>query len=101
MGKSKVKIALLGAGNVATHLGRAFKSEGYKIVSVYSRTIISAASLGGELNVHFTDNPADVPEADIYIISVRDDAIETLLTKFNFGNALVVHTSGAMPGGCG
>ncbi|HYX07908.1 MAG TPA: DUF2520 domain-containing protein [Bacteroidales bacterium] len=97
MRKTKIKIALLGAGNVATHLGRAFKNAGYKIVTVYSRTIISAASLGGELNVPFTDNPVDVPEADIYVISVRDDAIETLLTKLNFGDGLVLHTSGAMP----
>ena len=97
MGKSKIKIALLGAGNVATHLGRAFKGAGYRIVSVYSRTIISAASLGGELNAHFTDDLSDVPEADIYVISVRDDAIETLLAKLNFGEGLVVHTSGTIP----
>ncbi len=96
MAKSKFTIAILGAGNVATHLGRAFKSAGYKIVSVYSRTIISAASLGGELNVPFTDNPDEVPQADLYVISVCDDAIDAVINRFNFGKALVVHTSGAM-----
>ena len=36
------KIVLIGAGNVATHLGKEFLKKGMNIVQIYSRTESSA-----------------------------------------------------------
>ena len=37
-----MKIVLIGAGNLATHLGKALKEAGHDICQVYSRTLASA-----------------------------------------------------------
>ena len=48
------KVVLIGAGNVATHLGKALLRTGYKVVQVYSRTVASASVLAEKLKTsHF------------------------------------------------
>jgi len=47
---SVTKIVLIGAGRVATQLGKALKSRDKKIVQVYSRTMESASRLAAELD---------------------------------------------------
>ena len=44
------KIVLIGAGNVATHLGSALCGAGYDVVQIYSRTKESAMELAGKLS---------------------------------------------------
>jgi predicted dinucleotide-binding enzyme len=36
-----MKIVLIGSGNIATHLGKAFSDAGHQIVQVYSKTLES------------------------------------------------------------
>lgn len=92
------RICLLGSGNVASHLARALNQVG-EIVQVYSRRIDNARRLAQELggDVAFTDDTnAITPDADFYIIAVRDDAIESLVASTP--NAGVwAHTSGSVP----
>ena len=45
------KIVLVGAGNVATHLGRALREAGHDILQVYSRTEESARPLAQALGL--------------------------------------------------
>ena len=45
-----MRIALIGAGNVATHIGRALAKTGHQILQVYSRTEASAAELAKQIN---------------------------------------------------
>jgi len=93
-----MKIFLIGSGNVATQLGKAFKRCGHKIVFVYSPTISHASKLGKELKTRFGKMPDAVSEflADVYIIAVKDDAISEVVKKLpNLKNSLVIHTSGA------
>ena len=40
-----MKIALIGAGNLATNLGRALVEAGHTVCQVYSRTLASAETL--------------------------------------------------------
>lgn len=40
-----MKIVLIGAGNLATHLGKALLEAGHDIMQVYSRTMESASRL--------------------------------------------------------
>ncbi|WP_316803799.1 Rossmann-like and DUF2520 domain-containing protein [Pedobacter nototheniae] len=90
-----MKIVLLGSGNVATHLAQALKAQGEEIVQVYSPNLINATSLAEKVNaVAVQDLSAIVQQADLYIISVKDDAIEQVAAGLKNVDGLVVHTSG-------
>jgi predicted short-subunit dehydrogenase-like oxidoreductase (DUF2520 family) len=90
-------IVLIGAGNVATHLGLAIQKTGRSILQVYSRTKASAMQLANLLNTEFTCDPEAINrEADLFILSVTDDAIREIVGKLNLGQKMVVHTSGSI-----
>ncbi|HEY1025250.1 MAG TPA: Rossmann-like and DUF2520 domain-containing protein [Sphingobacteriaceae bacterium] len=92
-----MKIALLGSGNVATHLGRALKTAGEEIIQVWSRSMVNASALAVELAAVATDDLSGIRrDADLYIISVNDDAIESVASQMpDVAGRLVVHTSGS------
>jgi predicted short-subunit dehydrogenase-like oxidoreductase (DUF2520 family) len=95
--KSIRTVILIGAGNVATHLGMALKTNGIEVLQVYSRTGKSAGALAQKLDCYCTtDINKILPHADLYIFSVSDDALEDLLNGFIIENAFVVHTSGSL-----
>jgi predicted short-subunit dehydrogenase-like oxidoreductase (DUF2520 family) len=88
-----IKIALLGTGNVATHLFNAFQNNATtKIIQVYNR---SHKNLNRFKNVDTTTSISKLKEADVYIIAISDDSITELSKKLQLRNKLVVHTSGA------
>lgn len=90
-----MKVVLIGSGNVATHLGGALKTAGHDILQVWSRDADHASALAGILSAASTDNVCDLSDAgDIYILSVADDAIADMASKFPFQDKLLVHTSG-------
>ena len=93
-----MKIVIIGSGNVATQLGKAFRSCGHQIVFVYSRQLSHAQRLGKILKAGFGNKLADVAShhAEVFIIAVKDDAIAEVVRKMSpIKNALVIHTSGA------
>ena len=91
-----IQIVLIGSGNVAQHLIAAFaKSKEIDIIQVFSRQKESLAPLLDSSKI--TDNYTDLAEADLYIISVSDDAIASVSSQLPFENRLVVHTSGSVP----
>lgn len=92
------KIILLGAGNVATHLGMAFQRAGYSVLQVYSRESFSAESLAGKLGCASAGRMESISqEADLYVIAVTDDAIASVAARFPHKDKLLVHTSGTSP----
>ena len=95
----KERIVLIGAGNVATHLGVALQQAGWEIAQVYSRTEASASELANRLQVSFVTSIAEVcTDADIYIVSVKDDALPVLIPELVKGrNGMFVHTAGSVP----
>lgn len=90
-------IALIGAGNLATQLGKALKKSGFKIDMVYSRTEKSARELARLLECPFTTSLKEVNPSDLVIVSVKDDALESVLHQLNIGDSIVVHTAGSVP----
>lgn len=95
-----MKIVLIGAGNVATHLGRALQEAGYEVVQVYSRTEESASVLAGKLSAEYTvDIDMIRRDADLYIVALKDTALQELAGRLVKGReqALFVHTAGSMP----
>jgi predicted short-subunit dehydrogenase-like oxidoreductase (DUF2520 family) len=93
-----LKIVFIGAGNVAAHLSQALQNAGFEIAQVYSRTEASARELAGLLQAPYTNNISRiVGDASLYIISVSDDAIGSLLGSLDLAGRLVVHTAGSVP----
>lgn len=91
-----MRITLIGSGNVATHLGAAFKNAGHHITQVYSRNAHNAALLAYHIGAKATDDLNNLdPNTDIFIISVSDDAIAGIAQELSKHNKLIVHTSGA------
>ena len=77
-----MKIVLIGAGNLATNLGKALLSAGHDIVQVFSRTVESATALaqiaGG---APVTDIEQVRADADLYVVSVKDSVLGELLPR--------------------
>ena len=72
-----ISILIIGDGNVASHLYQAFlKADAVIVTKINSR------------------NLTDIPNADVTIIAVSDDAIAEVSS--NIANSLVVHTSGSV-----
>jgi predicted short-subunit dehydrogenase-like oxidoreductase (DUF2520 family) len=88
-------IVIIGSGNVATHLGTAFIKGGFKVDIVYSRNAQQASTLASQLGaIPYTQLELLPTHADLYLIAVKDSAIEEVASKLPLVNGLVVHTSG-------
>jgi len=93
-----MQVVLLGSGNMATVFGKLMLTDGYKIVQVYSRNIDNAAALAGQLQASFTNSLQNIyTEADIYLITVKDDAIKAVADQMHLNGKLIIHMSGAVP----
>lgn len=90
-----IKIVIIGGGNVATHLAKAFsKADDVLLVQVYARNIKQIEHLKDVTSI--TNNIELLKEADVYIIAVSDDAISNVSSTIENKNSLVVHTSGSV-----
>lgn len=90
---------IIGAGNLATQLAMALAEKGITIQQVYSRTLERAMELAQKVNAQSTSELSQVVSgADIYVIAVKDSAIEEVLKGLPIDKeSLVVHTAGSIP----
>ena len=96
-----MKICILGAGNVATHLARAF-SQARHDVAVWNRSEAALRPIAAELGCPCTTEMDALPkDADVYIISVKDDAVAPVAKQLALclgeTKAMVAHTAGSLP----
>ncbi len=92
-----MRITIIGSGNVATHLAATFKNAGHRIVQVFSRNMQNAALLAYHVGAEAIDDLNRInPETDIFLISVKDDAIASIAQDLVGYGKLTVHTSGAV-----
>ncbi|HEX5000948.1 MAG TPA: Rossmann-like and DUF2520 domain-containing protein [Bacteroidia bacterium] len=93
-----MNLVIIGTGNVATSLGTAFLNAGHTILQVAGRNRNSTQKLSTLLKALPVFLPHKVlPNADFYIIAVKDDAIEEMSAYTAAAKGIVVHTSGAVP----
>ncbi len=92
-----MRVVIIGAGNVATHLAIALDRV-CDVVQIYSYHIDNAKALAQLLkNAEAIDNVSQLlSNADLYIISVKDDAISNFVNGVEFSTGLWVHTSGSV-----
>jgi predicted short-subunit dehydrogenase-like oxidoreductase (DUF2520 family) len=94
----RMKVVIIGSGNVATVMGGKIAAAGHSILQVASRRPETAAVLGREWGAEaVTDWAAVRRDADLYIVSITDRAIAELAAKLRLPDRLVVHTAGAVP----
>ncbi|WP_234736253.1 Rossmann-like and DUF2520 domain-containing protein [Tellurirhabdus bombi] len=94
-----MKIAFIGAGNVALHMAVAVETAGHHVAEVYSRdpqharrlvSMLYDARLNPDLNF-------DESVADLFVLAVPDDAIEEVVKQLVLPeSAILVHTSGGI-----
>lgn len=90
-----ISVVILGAGNVATHLFKAFnRAENIIVNQWFNRHLKSIDFYKNTVEV--TDDISTLKDADVYILAVSDDAVAKLSTQLPFENKLVVHTSGSV-----
>jgi predicted short-subunit dehydrogenase-like oxidoreductase (DUF2520 family) len=90
-----ISVIILGAGNVATHLFKAFQTaKEVCVIQWYNRSLEAIHSYKNLVEI--TDDISTLKEADVYILAVSDDVIGELSAKLPFENKLVVHTSGSV-----
>lgn len=94
-----MKIVLVGAGRVASCMGPRLKEAGHTIVGVYSRTLRNAEELAGKVSAPAFDKLEQLPEADVYLTMLSDDALIRLAPFIVKGRekALFIHTAGSVP----
>ncbi len=90
-----INLVLLGSGNVATHLYRAFSaSEKVQVTQVYNHSPRGLDYFKKESAV--TTSLSELMEADIYLLALKDDVIEEIAEKLRDKKGLITHTSGAV-----
>lgn len=95
-----MKIVLVGAGRLATNLGRALRQAGHQVTAVYSRTLASADALCRVVGGFPTDDLSALPkQADAFIIAVKDYVLPEIIAQLaeGRGSQCFLHTAGSIP----
>ena len=92
-----MRIVLFGSGNTATVLSALIIKAGHELVQVISRKQENAqklASIYGAGTGSFSD--IQFSDADLYILALSDDALESIGKLPGLKNKFIVHTAGAV-----
>lgn len=94
-----MRIALIGAGRVASCMGPRLRQAGHTVTGVYSRTLANAEQLAKVVGAPAFDTLESVPEADVYLVMLSDDALLQLAPAIVKGRekSLFMHTAGSVP----
>jgi predicted short-subunit dehydrogenase-like oxidoreductase (DUF2520 family) len=89
-----LKVSVLGTGNVASHFIKAIdECKNVELVEIYNHR---EQSLNAFKGFQTTTKLNALDPADVYLISVKDDAVEDLVKSLNV-DGIVAHTSGSVP----
>lgn len=90
-------IVIIGSGNVAFHLGKAFKQAGLDVWGIYSRTYANAKILAQQLDTKSYVTIDAIPkDADAYLLAVSDSALVQVIPQLLQFEGILMHTSGSV-----
>lgn len=89
-----MKIVIIGSGNVAYHLAKAFTQNGISVSQIFGRNNEDLKEISDAFNIPFSVK--ELLEADLYLIAVKDESIEDVSKLITKKNCLVAHTSGSV-----
>ncbi|MGA9212630.1 Rossmann-like and DUF2520 domain-containing protein [Kaistella sp.] len=90
-----MKIVIIGSGNVAYHLAKAFQENKISVSQLFGRNENDLKFISDQLQIPFSTSYLD--DADLYFICVSDSSIGEVSKMINKENCLVAHTSGSLP----
>lgn len=90
-----MQTVIIGSGNVAYHLAKAFVQNGISIAQIFGRNEKELQKISSELNISYSTE--NLEDADLYIICVSDNSIENVSKIISKKDCLVAHTSGSLP----
>ena len=77
---------IIGSGNVAWHMAKAFKEAGIDLIQLYGRNEQELKKLSLEINVEYSTN--QLKQADFYLICTSDKAIAEVSKQIPYEQAL-------------
>ena len=91
-----IKVVLLGAGNVGTHLFRVLhQAKDISLIQWYNRS--EKALEEGKNLTTTTTNLQHIVAADLYLIAVADAALQEVSQALEHRKGLIAHTAGSVP----
>ncbi len=90
------RILIVGTGRMAYQLGHAIVMAGMDLVGVAGRNAEARERLAHFLDRKALDLAKPLPEADLVLLAVSDDAIGDVAALLPKGGAVVAHTAGAV-----
>jgi predicted short-subunit dehydrogenase-like oxidoreductase (DUF2520 family) len=90
-----MKIVIIGSGNVAYHLARAFQENNIPVSQLFGRNGNDLKFISDQLQIPFSTTR--LADADLYLICVSDGSISEVSKLITKENCLVSHTSGSLP----
>ncbi len=91
-------VSIIGSGNVASALGKAFSDANIKITEVFSPNIENSKLLAEKVGSNYIDSIEKLNNnSDLYIIATPDAEINNVISKLADNGGIVVHTSGSQP----
>lgn len=88
-------IIIIGSGNVAYHLAKAFVQKKIPVKQIFGRNESALQNIHKDLNIPYSTEK--LQSADVYLICVSDSSIPEVSEIIHNSEALVAHTSGSMP----
>lgn len=89
-----MQIVLIGSGNVAFHLAKAFTEAQIPVSQIFGRNTTELQKISEQFSIPFSTET--LVDADLYIISVSDSSITEVSSLIKNKNVLVAHTSGSV-----
>lgn len=95
---SKLKIAVIGAGNVASHLAPALAKVA-SVMQICATTLAHAEDIANKIpGCQAIDSLARLnPNLDLYLIAAADRAVASIAEAMPRVSGIVAHTSGSVP----
>ncbi len=90
-----MKIVIIGSGNVAYHLAKAFQENKIPVSQLFGRNENDLKFISEQLQIPFSTT--QLQDADLYLICVSDGSISEVSKLITNENCLVAHTSGSLP----
>ena len=89
-----MKIVIIGSGNVAYHLAKAFQENRIPVSQLFGRNENDLKFISEQLQISFSTT--QLQDADLYLICVSDGSISEVSKLITKENCLVAHTSGSL-----
>ncbi|QIY91765.1 Rossmann-like and DUF2520 domain-containing protein [Chryseobacterium gallinarum] len=90
-----MQIVIIGSGNVAYHMAKAFTLRGISLAQIFGRNEKELNKISEELHIPYSAEQLE--DADLYIICVSDNSVEEVSKIIRKKDCLVAHTSGSLP----